>query len=465
MARPTIPTLHEFRRTRLSKGQVQTFSYVLRAIALGRLPGDQTLSRQAVLTRLFAALALSIALWIYTTQQDNPVVHRSYTVQVVPRHVPKHLAIRSGLIPVTVTAQGLQSTLNSSQTLHAYVDLSGLASNSGEAVTKVLLAGGRSDVDYTFDPATLSLTLEPQVSKSVPVIFNPLSTLPGNLVQVGQQIAPLEVTVQGPKDQVDQVKNALVSAPLSGVNAPSNTTASFTQGFSLVPQLVDGQGRLIAASNSITVKQLQVEVTLQIQQVQVTRILSIAPIILSAPPPGYLLAPAQPEPPIVVVQGPPESFTDQQSVVTTEPIDVSNLMHSATISTVLILPPNVTAIPLSGHRIGSNLHAPRWKIRLTITRSQTNQTLNAGVVLDHLAARYLAHADTRSVQVQLGGAYVDIARLGTLMASLNLSGFRPGSYDLRPTVRLPAGLRLYGVTPSTVHVTIQPRPGTGRKSR
>jgi hypothetical protein len=54
MARPTIPSLQEFRRNRITREQVKTFSYVLRAVALGRLPGEQALSRWAVLTRLLA---------------------------------------------------------------------------------------------------------------------------------------------------------------------------------------------------------------------------------------------------------------------------------------------------------------------------------------------------------------------------------------------------------------------------
>ena len=201
MAKPMIPSLPDFRRTRLhgpNRGQVKTFSYVLSAIALGRLPGEQTLSRQAVLTRLFAALALAIALWVFTTQQQNPVVSHTFSLPVVVLQgsLPKNLAIRGGLTPVRVTASGLQSSFNGTNSLSASVDLRNVPPNAREATVPVQLSGKRGDVQYTVSPPSLQLSLEPQQAKKVQVLFSPQSSLPSTLVQVGAtQISPMLVTV------------------------------------------------------------------------------------------------------------------------------------------------------------------------------------------------------------------------------------------------------------------------------
>lgn len=457
MARPVIPTLQGFRRSRIAQGQVRAFTYVLRAIALGRLPGEQQLSRRAVLTRLFAAVLLSVALWVYTTDQQNPVVHHSFTLQVFVRNLPKNLAIRNTLPTVTVGASGLQSSFGSAGGLSAYVDLSTVPQNAGEMTIPIQLQGKRGDVQYTVSPPTVLLELELQQTKRVLVIFNAQSSLPSTLEEVSDpQISPLLVTVSGPASVVSLVTtSATVSAPLSTVAAPASAgAATFSVPLSLTVQLTDKHGNQITDPR-LTISPPEVTVTLQLRQVVVTRNLTVIPLTTLQPSVGYVLGPAAPQanPPTIFVLGEPQALNTVQTV-TTEPIDISHITHSMTVTTHILLPANVIAFATNGGSLQNSAKGPVCQVFITVTKQKTQATLYAQVVSQRLGTGLKATVSPQWVNVYVSGAAVDIAQVGSLQARVNLAGLGAGTYSLPVKLNMPTTLPRYAVAPSTVQVTI-----------
>lgn len=471
MARMVIPTLHELRRTRITREQVHTFSTVLRAIALGRLPGEQRLSRQAVLSRVFAALVAAVALWVYTTEQQNPVVTHTFRLQVVPLPgtLPPDLAIRGGLPTVRVSATGLQSSFGASNTLTAYVDLSGVSANAREATVPVQLQGNVRDVRYAVTPPSVLLELEPQKSVQLTVTFNARSNLPDTLVQLGQpQIAPLLVTISGPATSVDNVANAIVAPPLDAITPPPDAGAiPFTQSFTIAPQLLDKSGNPVN-DPSLTVTPSTVKVTLQLQLRYETRILTVLPLIPSlAPlPPGYVLGPKapQPDPATILVLGSPQVLQSlPQQVVNTDPIDLSNVTHSMTVTTHIQLPAGVIAIGNNG-KLDSSGGGPICKVYVTVYKQITQATLYANVTYANLGAGLMVKTSPSWISIYVRGAAVDVAHVGLLHAQLDLRDRGPGSYDLKPAVNMPITLPRYAIAPSTVHVVITAQSGTGHRA-
>lgn len=461
MARPTIPSLQDFRRNRITREQVKTFSYVLRAIALGRLPGEQALSRGAVFSRLLAALIMSAVLWAYVTAQDNPVKDQQFALPVVVRHLPAGLAIRSGQSQVKVTVSGLQSILNSSQSLTAYVDLRDVPVTSGEATVPIQLRGTRSDLHYTLNPSTISLVFQRQESKSVKVQFTPQSSPPSSLAQIGApQIAPLLVTVSGPADSVSRVGSALVTAALDQVAPTNSSGAPFTVTLQLVPQLLDVQGRPITDPRLTITKGSTITIKLQFHELYQIRTMTIAPVI-SSPAEGYILGPQapQPVPQTLLVLGSPQALGTQQSV-STDLIDTRGLTETSLVATHLNLPAGVIAITQDTRGTLSNSReGPLWHVLVTVSKAKASAILPAFISIDHLGVGLTASPAQVWAKVLVTGDYVAIARLGPITAHVDALGLGPGSYLLPLAVKLPRTLPSYSVSPSAVQVTISKAAG------
>jgi YbbR domain-containing protein len=450
--------LHEFRKSPISREQVRTFSYVLRAIALGRLPGEQALSRQAVLTRLLAALVMSAALWYYVTDQANPVVRsQPFTLQVVPQHAPKQLAIRSGLTTVTVTARGLQDAVSSPQELTPYVDLSGVTPSAREVTVPVQLSGKKPNLQYTISPATLSLQLEPISSKSIPVVFNPQSSLPITLVQEGQSLAPNVLIVSGPADQLNQIAQAVVSAPLSTLAPPSAETSSFSTSFTLVPQLVDKNGHTIVTGTFLPANS-RVLVTLLLGVSFQVRTITIAPIVVGGPPSGYQLDQIQPQPLTVTVLGPPDEVNSVKAI-STDPINLQGITHSLTVTTHLdtnSLPPDVILYYPNRRTTSNNTQtSPAWDVQVSISPAQVSDVLPVAVQVDNVSPFLHAIPSARFLSVYVTGPYTAVAKLGPLAVHLDLANKRQGVYTFHPTLSLPSGVT-YSSNLPTVKVLLIP---------
>jgi YbbR domain-containing protein len=461
MARPVIPALQEFRRSRLALGQARSVATVLRAIALGRLPGGQRLSRRAVVTRLLASLLLAVALWLYTTGQENPVVSHTFTLQVVPRNLPSNLAIRNALPTVAVIASGLQSSFSGAGALSAYVNLAAISPSAGETTVPVHLTGERSDLQYTINPPSVLLELERQQTKKVPVIFNPQSSLNTTLEEIGDpQISPLLVTVSGPASVVSQLNNsATVSAPLNTVAAPPSAGASpFTVPLNLSVQLVDKHGNPVNDPR-LTISPPEVTVTLEVAQRFVARNLTVIPLTTLQPPAGYVLGPQAPQanPATIFVLGVPQALNTVQTV-TTEPIDISAITHSMTVTTHILLPPNVIAFATNGGTLQNSDRGPVVQVYITVTKQKTQATLYAQVLPTHLGAGLHATMSPQWVNVYVSGAAVDIAHVTALQGQVNLGGLPAGTYTVPVHVTMPRTLPRYAIAPASVQVTITGPP-------
>ncbi len=463
MARSTLPLLPEFRRNGSSRDQVRGFRYLLHTIALGRRPGEQAFSRQALLSRLLAALVMSIALWYYVTDQENPIVRsQPFTLQPDIRNIPAGLAIRNQVNSVVITARGLQDQVSSPGQIIPIIDLKGVSRDAREATVPVTVSGGRPDVQYTVDPPTVSISLEPIVSKTVPVTFASQSALPINLTYLTPSLSPPLLTVSGPADQANRVDHATVSVPLSSITPQNPRVSSFTRTFSALPQLFDSQGKVIN-SGGLLPPGTRIKVTLQINVSLAIQTLAVAPIASGVGLPlGYQLNGIQVEPPTVTVVGPPDAVNSLRAV-STLPINLSGVTKAMTLTTHLdlgSLPPDVAVYTQGKGTRGSTTGVgPIWHVYVEVVKSTGSNALPAAVTVSHLGKGLQATTKTPSVQVYVNGPFVAIAKLGPLTAVVKAKGLGPGVYQLKPSVSLPPSLeKNYSVSPSTITVTISKKP-------
>jgi YbbR domain-containing protein len=453
-----IRTFAELRRTRLSGDQIRTFVYVMRAIALGRLPGEQSLSRRAFFWRFLIALVVSASLWYYVTDQENPVVKsQPFTLQVDFVHLPKGLTVRNPVRTITVYARGLQSTVTNAN-LVPIADFSGISPTVREATVPISIKGGHAGVEYTSQPSTLTVQLEPYVSKTVPVAFIGQSILPLTLRLAGQDISPKVITVSGPADAVAKVFNATVPPPTASITPPSPDSTSFSYSFTSVPQLLDQKGHqlssvgLLAANTHVTVS-LQVSVYVSINTVPV------APLVVGSLPLGYQLDAVQASPPTATIFGSPDVISSLKAIFTST-LTLQGITGSITRTTHLDLQAygnEISLLTVPGKATPPTQQGgPAWTVRFTVSRTRVAEELPATVVVDHLKPGMQARLSSQVVSVYLTGYYLDIHALGHLTVHIDASRLVQGSYTLRPTISLPPALQDYAITPSTVHLLIVP---------
>ncbi len=463
MAQSPIPSLPELRPAGGAREQVRGFQYLLHTIALGRRPGEQTISREAMLSRFVAALIMSVALWYYVTNQENPIVRsQPFSLQADIQHIPAGLAVRNQVITVVVTARGLQDQVSSPGQIIPIVDLKSISPDAREATVPVSISGGRSDVQYTVEPSTVNISLEPIVSKTVGVTFVSQSSLPFNLTYSTPSLSPALLTVSGPADQVGGVDHATVSVPLGSIASQNSTQSSFTETFTAVPQLVNSLGKAVTTSGLLP-SGTRVKITIQFNVSLAIQTLAVAALNSGIGLPlGYLLTGIQVEPPTVTVVGPPAEVNSLKAV-STLPLNLTGVTKSMTLTTNLdlgVLPSNVSIFTQGkGAEGGVGRIGPKWSVYVSIAKARGNETLPATVAVSGLAKGLTASTTTAVVQVYVNGPYVDIVKLGALTAAVNAKGRGPGVYNLKSTVSLPSSLGTnYTLSPSSIKVTISKKP-------
>jgi YbbR domain-containing protein len=452
-----IPTLSDLRQTRLSREQVRAFSYVLRTIALGRVPGggEQRISGRTLTTRMLIALVMSVALWYYVTDQENPVVRSQPFSLQVHFITPKGLTVREPNKTVTVTAHGLQNTVNSAQQIVPVADLSKASLSGGAVTVPIKITGGRSGVDYTVEPPSIAVQLEALVSRTVPVQFNGAAILPPTEDLIGQDFSPKAVTISGPSHLVDRVVSATVQPPSSSILAPTATTTSFPYQFTSVPILEDKLFNQVP-SDGLILSSSRVTVTLQVGVLIAFKTLAVAPTIAGWPPEGYLLNSVQVTPPTVTVFGPP-NVVNYLSAVPTTLIPLQGMTRSMTITTQLdirSLGPTVSLYSRSSKGLGTS--AATAKVYISISPQAVTSTFAAQVIVDNLRPGLRALTNVQWEAVTVRGTYADVKSVGSLTAHINVSGLVQGTYNLRPRVVLPPSLSHYAISPATIHIVLLP---------
>jgi YbbR domain-containing protein len=299
--------------------------------------------------------------------------------------------------------------------------------------------------------------LEALVSRTVPVQFSGNSILPVTEDLIGQDISPKVLTVSGPSHLVDRVQSATVQPPTGSIQAPSASATSFPYQFTAVPVLQDRQFNTVA-SNGLVLSSSQVTVTLQVGVLFALKNLAVAPTYVGIPPEGYMLNSLQVTPPTVAVFGPP-NVVNYLSAVPTTPIPLQNITHTMTVTTQLdiaSLGPNVSLYSRTSKALRSS--AATVQVLITVSPQQVTSTLVANVVVDNLPRGLRALTNVQWEAVTIKGTYADLKPVTSITAHINTRGLVQGTYNLRPTVVLPASLSHYSLSPPTIHVVLLPAP-------
>jgi len=281
-------------------------------------------------------------------------------------------------------------------------------------------------------PSSVQVMLDPLITKIVPVTID-YGQPPSN-VDIGIQRAdPSTVTVTGQQSIVEQVVAARADVVIqpSGLNIDQDVT--------LVPVDEVGNARSPLGTSPTTAR-----IRIQVLSEPETRTLPINPVITGTPAAGFELASVAVTPTTALVEGDADPLAALAGL-DTQPVSISGLSETETFATDLTLPEDIARVtdePIT--------------VTVTFRPVTESRSFTTGLALAGEGSGLIYAPAVDRVLLVIGGSPPDLDALAARgpVATLDVAGLEPGTYDVAVAADLPSGLTLVTASPQTVSVTV-----------
>ncbi len=386
----------------------------------------------------FLSLTAAIVLWVAVTGAENPqrVSVFSGGIEVQAVNVPDGRAVASVHDPsVSVKISADEATFRKLTTadFRAEIDLTGVSQSTSDQIVIARVVSKRNVEIIQVSPAFVTVTLEPSITKQVPV----QAALVGSPAQ-GYSVATVEpvpgsVRVTGAASLVQLVAGAAADVNLTGLRV------NIQQQFSLTPR--DSRG---ADIRGLFLEPANVDVRVGIVQQEVTLGLTVVPQVQGSVADGYNLVGISTDPPAVSISGALE-LLQAVAVISTEPIDASGLRADATRSVRL--------------RIPTGLQSTRdtVSVRLRVAPAPGETSLTVAPQVSGLGEGLRASLQTSAIALRLTGELPTLrtATPANVRATVSATGLDEGVHVLKPTFSVPEGVQVSSFDPAQVVVVIR----------
>jgi YbbR domain-containing protein len=396
------------------------------------------LFQQIDVGRGLLALIISVALFSVVEREQNPPEAQTHEVPVELERIP------SGLLTLSEQSnQSVQVRLSAPREvfvgfrpsdLKATIDLSSASAGAGQYRVNVEVPSSRIRV-VEVTPPRLTVRLDEQVERPVPVRLNRIGSVPFGYEAGDAEVEPSSVLITGPASIVRRVDAAAADLRLDGF------TSDVDARYPVTP--VDAQGQAIPTER-IRVNPAMVRVHAAITQQLSYKTVGIQPDIAGGVQSGYIIDGVTVEPAALTIVGQPRALAGA-NFVTTERIDVTDATATFARQISVILPEGI-----------STLQEGTVRVTVRISPIVLTQAYATVPVIENLTPGLQVTSSLPRVQVVLEGITTQLrgTQPGELRATVDLSGLRPGSYQVPVVVAAPPGLTVQSVSPSVVLVTI-----------
>ncbi len=399
---------------------------------------------------LITAFILAVIVWVSAVVASDPneeqILERPVQIEIIGQDPGLQIM---GNVTRTVTLvlrapSSVWSTLNNDpQSIRAWVDLSNLTTGTHVVPVQVQITPPLVRI-VSQDPAQLNITLDTIVTQVFPVNLIVRGNPPVGYQVQTPQINPPEVTITGPKSEVNKVNEVRVTLDIT--NANQTITREET------PLFLDAQGDVLSGltvtPNSITITQpitllggYRYVIVRAISQGQVENGYRVTNIFVS--PVG-----------VVVFSSDPTLVDNLPGYVETQPIDLTGKTDDFETLVDLNLPSGVTVVG-----------DPKVLVQVSIAAIEASMSISLPVEVIGLAPGLAAVADPPIINVILSGPVPLLNTLGQtdVRVVVDLSGYTQGTYQITPTVTiLPDQVKQVSLLPSTVEITIAVAPAPTR---
>lgn len=393
------------------------------------------------------AFALALAVWVAAVTAADPDEVRAFPYPIKIQIVGQDSSlIVSGDMPqaVQVTLRAPRSVWDQLTTradsVRAVLDLSGLGAGEHKLNLQIQVNVRPARI-ITVSPASLTLTLEPLVTRTLPLDLG-LSGQPATGYQAGDTtLDPKEVIIAGPQSLVESVKRLRVLLNLDGVRE------SIDQ--SLTIQAFDQNNLPVIG---ITIHPETAQVKLPVAQQGGYRDMAVKVIVHGQVASGYRLDNISVFPPVVTVySSDPAVVNALPGVVETQPLDLQDVNDNLTTRLQLNLPAGISVV---GEQT--------VLIQAGVSPIESSLTLSGEKVeVIGLPAGLTTQISPATVDVILSGPLplLDTLTRQDVRVTVDVSGLDPGTHQLSPKVEvLISNVRVESILPGTVEVILVANP-------
>lgn len=286
-------------------------------------------------------------------------------------------------------------------------------------------------VDYS--PRGVNVRLDEVVTRAMPVAID-IGAVPEG-IDLGPVIAdPRQVDVRGASSRISNVRRVegRVAIDASGINIDQDVQM---EAFDELGALVPG----------VDIDPPLVRVTADVARQLAYATLPVVPQLTGAPAPGLRIGAIEVTPSVATVSGEDPAVRGLEAVVTM-PIDIDGQDASFVIETQLSLPDEVTAPG-----------TPSVSVAITLTPVDASRSLEIGTAIAGTIDGLDYGIADGSIRIVAAGPLrtLDELDIGSLVASLDVSGLAVGEHRVVPDVSLPDGLTLASMEPADVRVVIE----------
>jgi YbbR domain-containing protein len=390
------------------------------------------------------AVILGTAVWVNAVSTSDPDETRTLSSSIpVKAEGLKEGLVAQGYqnVEVQVTLRAPRSVWDrlSADVIHAVADLTGKTEGKYSIPLQVSTDLHPVRVEKV-EPAMVQVLIDHLATRSLAVHIE----LSGSLALGFQAGAPTPdpgtVTISGPQSLVDSVVEVVATVNVEGLRSSTD------QNISLLA--LDTQGNAVPG---ISINPLTVSVTIPVQQLGGYRDLVVKVPLLGTVKSGYRLTGLTITPQVVTLYSDkPDVIRSLPGYVETEPLDISGASEDITRSLSLVLP---TGVQVVGD--------PKIVVQVGISAIEDSITLSRPVRFQGLAPGLTATLSPSNVDIILSGPAPIIWSLhpSDVDVFLNLDGLAPGTYKLKPEVKLlDSSLQVVTISPEQVEVVIKPEP-------
>ena len=385
------------------------------------------------------SIVLAFGLWIFVTdtEDETRIGIPPIDITVEPVNPAADVTVANEISSVRVRLRVDQDVWDSltPADFKATVSLEGLSVGIYDLPVKVTAQtsrGGLSVIEPV--PDTVEVDLEPLFSKSVPVTVQVAGSPPEGYTQGVAEADDEAALITGPQAKVTLVSQAAAPIDVSG------RTERVDQSVRLEPR--DQNGFLV---QGVTVEPGVSKVSVEIEQVEYSKVVIVSPDIRGQPARGYNIVATDVEPPTVTIFG-PKDFIEETRAIRTKPVDIADAENDVVRSVSLDLP--------SGTSVSGGVSVT---VTVDIEPASGQVSFVVPVSAYGLAGGLSVLGGLPSVEVLVLGPVPELldVRPNDISATVDLEGLGKGTHTVSVKVTVPGGLLAAGVQPEEIKVQLE----------